>query len=76
MSHNKLTSLPQNIRNIKYLTFLDVSDNDLLYLPASMSQLNLYYVNILKNLFENQTNFVDNLKMPKLIELSAKVIIN
>jgi len=75
MSHNKLTYLPQSIKNIKHLIFLDVSNNHLLYLPASMSQLNLYYANISGNWFSNQTFYVNNLKMPKLIELSAKVII-
>jgi len=76
MSHNKLTYLPQSIKNIKHLIFLDVSGNNLLYLPASISQLNIYYANISGNWFPIHTSYVNNLKMPKLIELSAKVIVN
>jgi len=76
ISHNELIYLPQDIRNIKHLIFLDVSNNNLLYLPAIMCQMKLFYVNISRNVFESQTYHVNNLKMPRLIELSAKVIIN
>jgi len=76
MSHNQLTYLPQSVKNIKHLIFLDVSNNNLLYLPATISQLNIYYANISRNWFPIQTSYVSNLKMPKLTELSAKIIIN
>jgi len=76
MSCNYLEYLPQDIRNMKHLIFLDMSENVLLYLPAIMSQLNLYFVTVSENPFLNRNFYVNNLKMPKLIELSAKEIIN
>jgi len=76
ISHNNLTYLPQSVKNIKHLIFLDASNNNLLHLPASVGQLNIYYANVSGNRFSIQYSYDNNLKMPKLIELSAKVIVN
>lgn len=77
LGDNSLSALPLGIGNLLGLKYLELQNNSLLFLPGSMLQLRLAYLDVSHNVFR-LLDIPENgcIEVPSLIEAAARVIIH